>query len=424
MNRSNRSDTREAQQWRHHWKTRSFTLVKEILSLLVSCLLCKQDISFQSTQEKKGQADWTSLPHDMLHEILTRLGRTSSDLVRFGSVCTSWRLVAKQDRRVLHGIVGLLVRGDIETRDQFLSLKKILSRNKNLMMCNLPLVSIPAYLGSYQGWLLLNSPEDDGLTVMNPVTRVKFLLPPLPDPLHKVCFSSTPSSTSLCYVLAICFVKGPRTSVAYCKIGDRAWTDIAAATLPPEETNDYYDAVFHKGKFYVLRRNGGLCVCDISVSPPTMAKLVDRLPPPIQHLQVKSIWYKFYLVEAGGDLLLVYRWCNRGCTLGPGDRKFEVIRLSLDSVWKWNYVQDLGEYALFVGQGQPFALSELEAPDQVKGNCIYFLDDWGTSGNSYFQDCEKGVFSLCTGDFEYFGNYSLPDQRGVWFTFDYPYTRN
>ncbi|GMH09401.1 hypothetical protein Nepgr_011242 [Nepenthes gracilis] len=335
-------------------------------------------------------ADWSRLHEHVLALIIRRVTNLS-DHIRVSGVCSSWRAIAKQNRHYLlgHQIPGLMISGTLgncnqETR-QFLIFPENFER-KTVP----PLLYVPhrhKCCGSHQGWLALLD-EDMGMYLLNPLAQKRRRLPTLAFlqtaymrflNVDKAVMSSTPSSSN-CVVL----IFYGRCGLAFCRLGDKSWTNIDHGS-----SNGFSDGLYLKGRFYVVDDFGRIYACDTNASTRSLEEF-EYQPGETKYRN------KWYLVDLEGELYRVLRKFDVSEKFYYGDtssdddddeeedentgimglvstRKFRLWKLDL-SKKRWISVQDLADYAVFLGYNNSISLSVFDVVG-VRGNCIYFTDD-------------------------------------------------
>ncbi|KAH7854838.1 hypothetical protein Vadar_018256 [Vaccinium darrowii] len=281
--------------------------------------------------------------------------------------------------------------------------------------------------------------------------------------VHKAFMSVTPdsSSSSSSPPVSDCFVMvfyGAGDRVAFCKVGDQNWTKLRNL-----ESYAYYrDAIYYKGRFYIVGECGRIWVSDQLTSP--RPKLNELSP----HLPLDRPYFRWYLVECGGELYQIMRkthhygyqseaigdaavkkqetlvyidssdsdgdgdyerearksrtckfdefdsdnsYVNRARNLIRRTTGFQTFKLetgSDSSESKWIEVKDFEDGAVFIGLNQSFAVSK---PDLMgyEGDRIYYTDD-NVGGHKFHirSGHDIGIFSLndsrflplCSTDFE------------------------
>ncbi|KAF6141781.1 hypothetical protein GIB67_027959 [Kingdonia uniflora] len=164
--------------------------------------------------------------------------------------------------------------------------------------------------GSTNGWLVYIDNRYN-MHLYNPFSGVKFQLPSAttlvpPNPnyrgfskyyVKKAIVSSDPT-TSGSETLVLVIYSGECPRLAFCRLGDNAWTSIES----PTRTRSHQDAIFYKGQFYALYSPGAVAICDIG---PFHVRLVEI----VSSLTSEGPSIKEYLVESAGELYLVSRTC-------------------------------------------------------------------------------------------------------------------
>ncbi|XP_038711843.1 F-box protein KIB4-like [Tripterygium wilfordii] len=273
-----------------------------------------------------SMADWTQLPHDILWtNILCKLSVV--DHYRLSLVCKSWRSVTVE---YINGYPSpgappcLMVPGTDILRDTNCKTRRILVSPVLLPPNNnhIPKVGVPHVdlcRGSYQGWLVMINNDMD-MYLLNPFSRKRIDLPSvmtleMPCPrdrfmckwqISKAFLSTTPTNSNCCFVMVI--HEGFR-EFAYCKVGHTTWRPINGPDLTGKpysvSTSAYWDAIYLKGKFYVIAGTKVIYVCDLAAIEPTMIEYCSGPEPSPNSSQM-------YLVESGGgELLLIFRISTR-----------------------------------------------------------------------------------------------------------------
>ncbi|KAJ4851591.1 hypothetical protein Tsubulata_024721 [Turnera subulata] len=320
------------------------------------------------------------IDHDCLTHILQKI-HNLSDFIRFRSVCSSWRSLAKQHRPLLlEGVPCFLHPGGDyfhqRTSGFFMPLSKL--KNNTTQLQEQPQLSLPgcswSYHGCAYGWVLYqeNPRQHCDITVLNPVTGQKLYLP-CPVGYGKIFFSSCPSNPNF-FILAASYYTG---RLHRCRPGDESWVDI----ITPKSQYLFRNLTFYNGQVYVLgydlkRQTDEVLVYHLNNSATTAIVNLPRQPEAYAK-QIEVL----YLVEVRGEqLLLVYRMRRKNTETGLYNKteSFEIYRLLCfgNGSRSWEVVESLGEYAIFLGDKctQPFVLSELKVPS-IRGNRIYFMPE-------------------------------------------------
>ncbi|XP_028787315.1 F-box protein At2g26160-like [Neltuma alba] len=180
--------------------------------------------------------------------------------------------------------------------------------------------------------------------------------------------------------------------LGFSKIGDDEWTLV-------DDKNSYYDDIIvHKGQLYVVDRWGTISWIDCSSSS---LKLVQFSPP------LCGLGKKKHLVESCGSLYVVDMYAEGDPNNSRGTY-YEVVDLKvykLDEEWgRWLDVKSLDERVFVLGKDCNFSLSARDYHG-CEENCIYFCYRGCASmfnlGTSTF--CSPKVFWPCPTLFNYGG---------------------
>ncbi|KAL5801198.1 hypothetical protein ACOSQ3_032830 [Xanthoceras sorbifolium] len=184
--------------------------------------------------------------------------------------------------------------------------------------------------------------------------------------------------------------------------GDKVWTTI--------ETwySRYSDIIYYEGKFYALDCRGCIMTCDVGGDNPTVAQEVANMPYEL----FKKYFERLYLVESGGEFLVVSREIGEPSTIQEGRHnstyatlKFHVFKVDLMTN-TWTKIKELGNRALFLGNNTSVSI-EASYNSFCKSNCIYFTDDNGETYRHYGDGGGKdiGIYNLEDGSItSYFGD--------------------
>ncbi|OMO77327.1 hypothetical protein CCACVL1_15081 [Corchorus capsularis] len=233
--------------------------------------------------------------------------------------------------------------------------------------------------------------------------------------VNKAIISSSPasSSSSNCFVSVI-YTR--HRALAYCKLGGKIWRPIKFAGSIDKTCDGFTDAIYHKGRLYALHDSGKIYTSDLTALYPVMTEFIASPPP--RHFNKQLSTEVCYLVESGGELLLVYRMKDNTQTrIGYRTRMFEVYSLDFSNK-KWIPVTSLGEYALFIGHSQSFSLSELNVGG-IKRNHIYFMDDCIYADYYYKKKTgyDMGDFNFGSSTIDFYPtSFRLPYLPGFWVT--------
>ncbi|KAF5194535.1 Prohibitin-2 protein [Thalictrum thalictroides] len=193
-----------------------------------------------------------------------------------------------------------------------------------------------------------------------------------------------------------------KQKLAIARPGDTSWITVDTPYDVP-----YVDVIIYKEQFYAVNLFGMLVVCDIDI---TSKDALHRTTPKATVVMEKWLdqlnhHRQIYLVEWMGELLLVLKFLQNFCknmTLEEWRRKqlpfyktetFSIYKLDFAKN-KWEEVNGLGEYCLFLGNNT--SVSILANASSLKKNCIYFTDNFTTGyrGSKTPGGLDMGVFDL------------------------------
>ncbi|KAF5196713.1 F-box protein skip23 [Thalictrum thalictroides] len=370
--------------------------------------------------------DWSELPEELLNIIAEKID-FYKDFLSFSAVCHPWRSVTLNHKRPSHllkpNFPWLMLTADDEDEDEDHRSFFIPSENR-VFRLNLPEARGCHCWGSPYGWLVTLG-FDQQFHLLNPLTRKRLPLPSLLT-FENINFTAATPGRNRCscvgkaiitvsstgedgeatvtddayaydgnginpQFLLVYLCIGGYQQLVFARPGDTTWTVV-------EQSNLTVDVINFNGKIYAVECAGLIKVCDNSRGlHPTLivfAAKPDNVGPD-----------RFYLVEFGGELHLVVRIFDFAEEIPPDEFHhcevaawFEVFKLDLSTL-KWNELETLGDYALFVGSNTTFALKASDYPDQCKPGCIYFTDDCFET-YSKLLGADMGIYNLETGTFE------------------------
>ncbi|KAF7814335.1 F-box protein SKIP23 [Senna tora] len=358
-------------------------------------------------------ADWSQLPVELLSSIAERFIHFQFNLLRFRSVCSSWRSSFPFSHYPVPSKFPILS-NDSPSHDWTFSLSK-----RTLFLLNPP----PALsIANPHPWLFKIQQHVRAGTItmdlFDPLSRYPIKSLPLDFPklldvydlpivelgqeyvLNDINFRSVNPSDDASslylekvvftwlnpkfeeFVLLTIHVSG---KLAFFKSGDKEWTII------PDMPTPYDDVCVFQGKLYAVDNTGRTVVVGLDSSVSMVAEAVYGGD-------------KKLLVESNGELLLVdkhlsYDYQSLGIydafddeVLGFGCEKavkFDIYKLN-EGGNEWVELKSLGDRVLMFGDDCAFSASASEL-SMSKGNCIIFRDD-------FFDDDVKedgvGVFHL------------------------------
>ncbi|KAJ9708893.1 hypothetical protein PVL29_000743 [Vitis rotundifolia] len=268
-----------------------------------------------------SHTDWSNLPKELIELIFDEL-QHAGDIIRFGTVCRFWHLVALEARqqvfkplRPLSPMLLLPPNKDDEAHKLYDFFEK------KAYKIQIPAMRDKWCCSSWNGWLItINRTLPYEICCLNPISGVQIHLPPAitfedspPDPeetpieffLNKVVLSSTPSpSNATCVIMAI---HSNYNKLAFCKPGDERWI-----TLKSEDIQ-YKDLLYYKDNFYAIGRLK-VVQCDIGNDP----RVIPFAPlPKMGRLEHR------YLVESSDRLLYVLRYMDLKDKEDPSKLRYE-----------------------------------------------------------------------------------------------------
>lgn len=366
-------------------------------------------------------AEWSQLPGELL-DLVSKHLHSEIDLLRFRSVCSTWRSSVPRPSPSPSRFPILPNAGISDTTWGFYLSKRTIY-----------------YLGGpgtdTPGWIIkLERDNPDRIHLLNPLTRSQFK--PLPDnfpksfdfsnfqirdlgceytlqyinyrPLassigeagnlymEKVALSLNEEDDG--FVLLTIHVSG---KLVIYKSGDTKWTVINDLPSP------YDDVIFHGGNFYAVDNTGRLVMVNMN---PGLNPNVMVVAAPVFGGDKK------FLVESCGNLLLVDMYLSVGpeddlgynealefyeefdCFMSERTVKFEVFKLDRCGE-RWVEVSNLGDTILFLGDNCTFSASASEFNFRGQGNCIFFTDQFFHSreDDGVWKSRGVGVFDLESG---------------------------
>ncbi|PIA56755.1 hypothetical protein AQUCO_00700840v1 [Aquilegia coerulea] len=389
------------------------------------------------------EVPWSQLPPELLEIISTKL-TIYRDYLRFRAVCVSWRsnLPIRPRHQFPCQLPWLMLpssnlhTGNINNIRAFFNLS-----DKNFHRLELPEARFRRCCGSSYGWLVLLE-ESPMMYLLNLLTRQQFQLPSLttfPNVIdfnvskvgkeyvlvnqingdnytrnlkemrnvfiQKVVLSSSPLDGDF-IVVAILNETG---ELAFFKNGSNCWSMIDGARNYAE------DVVYYNGLFYAVSRRGAVAVLDLGGDFPAVVTVIP--PTPLCGGDI------LYLVVSYGELFLVNRYLNLEDDIEPNliyvTVGFSVFKLDTSGLI-WAPVESLGDRMFFLGGNSSLCLYASHYHG-VKGNCIYFTDDYveanddGARGNH-----DVGVFRLDDGGIDsllcWSGHSQLVSPPHIWVT--------
>ncbi|GFQ08513.1 F-box protein skip23 [Phtheirospermum japonicum] len=359
---------------------------------------------------RSSMADWSTLPTELLN-LISQHFPASIDLLRFRSVCATWRAAASPPPSTVPRSPIIPNSGISETSWGFHFSKRTI-------------YSLQSPLADEPSWIIkLERDVPARMHLLNPLARSQFK--PLPDNFPRVFnffnarvielgveyalqyINFRPTANSIgeagdLYMEKVAFLNNfddgftlltihVSGKLVVLKSGDEVWRLIDDLPSP------YDDVILWEGKLYGVDNTGRLVLVntvDMNVS-----------------VVANSIFGgdKKFLVGLDGELWLADMYLSVGpaddlgfnegfefyeefdCFMSERTVKFKVFKLDVNAE-KWVEVSDLGNRMLFLGDNCTFSASNIEifGDDRFKGNCIVFADQHCT-GESDGESKSRGV---------------------------------
>lgn len=314
-------------------------------------------------EERGEKSVWADLPVEVLKRIMDLLD--PSDRIAVGLVCASWRACVREHSAhdVPFEIPRLLVgRGGGELA--FFSLQHermlpftLLTRPRGGGRC----------CGHVAGWLALAFDSDRTVSLCNPVSGHCVGLPRPPVfPVKKVIVSGPPTSPG--WVAVVLGRTG--TMVALLHPGSCSWMTMGIGEAARH--GGFIDMAFwNGGRLAVLCHDGAVFTFR---GRGARAAVVSQLRKPERVLGMPAgSWWKLYLVEVEGDLMLV-RKLYVSLASGVVEWDVKVRLLASPEMRSWDPVPELPGLALFVGSVVSVAVPVEPYGDAsgMRESCVYF----------------------------------------------------
>ncbi|XP_037408950.1 putative F-box protein At4g22660 [Triticum dicoccoides] len=349
--------------------------------------------------ETKMVSTLPELPKDILILIFATL--EIPDLVRAGSVCSSWHSAYAELRtlgKYKKGQTPCLVYTSESDPDDALSLYSLAEKRSYKLTLPQPPIRRRYLIGSSHGWLVTVD-ERSEMHLLNPITCEQIALPsvatiehlkPIFDEHGDVCKYEMSSHTGLCssrnptiFALAelrdrlqwkafvfpdtssggyiVVLIHNPQAQLSFAKAGDDKWTWLPSHLL-------FEDCTYKDGILYAVNTMGEIHAFDLS-GPVVTVKTIIRAP---EHYDCDSR----YIVQAPwGSLLLVFRIVHDHDLEYEYWKTTETKICEIDALWnKIELTNCLRDHVLFLGHNLSLCLSADEYP-ALKANHSYFTDD-------------------------------------------------
>ena len=345
------------------------------------------------------------LPQDILMSILATL--EIPDLIRAGSVCSSWRSTYLRLRSLGHYTrpqTPCLLYTSESAGESVACLYSLAEKRTYKLTLPGPPIRNRHLIGSSQG-LLVTVDDRSEMHLVNPITGEQIDLPSVitvehvkpiyndSGALHQYEYSyhsakmvyGPPSILALgelrnklhhkafvfsdtCNGYIVALIHNPASQLSVARAGDDSWI-----WLPPY--TNYDDCIYKNGLLYAVTSYGQIHAFDLS-SPVVTMKMITQEPEPDDR------FLNTYIVQAPwGNLLQVWRLYEH-CDLEPepgasvfwSTGKFKIYEVDASSGEKIKKTSCLRDHVLFLGHNQSLCLAAQDYP-ALKGNHAYFTDD-------------------------------------------------
>ncbi|KAL0334535.1 UNVERIFIED_CONTAM: F-box protein SKIP23 [Sesamum radiatum] len=332
-------------------------------------------------------ADWSTLPAELLNLVSQQLP-SSTDVLRFRSVCSTWRAAVPPPPTTASFPI-LPNSGISDTSWGFYLSKRTI-------------YSLQSPLTNHSSWIIkLERDNPSRMHLLNPLARSQFR--PLPNNFPKLFNFFNLRVKELGEEYALQYINFRPTANSIGEAGNLYMEKVAVS-------NNLGNG---EGRFYAVDNTGRVVLVnslDLNVS-----------------LVANSIFGgdKKFLVDSDGELLLVDMYLSVGpaddlgfnegfefyeefdCFMSERTVKFKVFRLD-ENMGKWVELTDLGDRLLFLGDNCTFSAraSEIFCDDRCRGNCIFFTDQYcNRDDDGLWKSRGVGVFDLESGSIGPIGNH-------------------
>ncbi|KAL6657318.1 hypothetical protein ACP70R_005098 [Stipagrostis hirtigluma subsp. patula] len=351
--------------------------------------------------EEQVIAPWSSLPVDMVEELVPRI--SVFDYLNLRKVCKRWSSISKPIQyskryppypmllSICSSSAGVLKLFDPIVEKEYTVKNSSLVPHKDYF---------EMLLFAKHGWVLVIR-GNKYMFATNPFTGEMFELPEIPllgEQFDGIAFSSTPKSPD-CVVCAINKDRNPGHNnclyVMMWRAGDERWTEMKIDDDAQFRTA-YSNPVFYHGEFYCLGTRGNLGV----FNPDNMTwRVLDKPDPVLDGDPMPGDQY-CHLLEFRDDLIAIFRRHD--------DRPIDLYRLD-KSQMAWAKVERLDNEVIFVDNWNAIMMT---APRDGCCNRVYMpkpggYSEAGKADRSSFYDLKSGKY--------YPGYYGLTERMSsIW----------
>ncbi|CAI0557898.1 unnamed protein product [Linum tenue] len=227
------------------------------------------------------------------------------------------------------------------------------------------------------GWLLMSRGGRAGkLFFFNPFTKERIDLPSMLYEFEGIAFSSPPTSFD-------CVVVGYTVSQQYVTIacihrGEHEWTRRELMNDGLVFRSSFSTPVYHKGRLYILGKDGRLCIHNFKQRRTKFTNSVARPPTLIR---------RSYLFEHNGKLLSVL--------IHHMGKHVKLYKLNRETM-AWNELYDLEDRVLFLSSASTLLTSNDEETISGLGNKM-FLDRFKEKDGVFYSLATRKFHTLWSG---------------------------
>ncbi|KAL6657319.1 hypothetical protein ACP70R_005099 [Stipagrostis hirtigluma subsp. patula] len=297
-------------------------------------------LTFDEDSEHVTAAPWSTLPLDMVEELVPRI--SFIDYFNVREVCKSWSSISKPIQYATRYPTYPMLMSICSSPAGVLKLfdpiveKEYTVKNNSLVPCN---DYFQMLLFAKHGWVMVMRGAKY-MFAANPFTGDMVELPEIPwlgNEFDGISFSSTPKSPD-CMVFTVCKERNPSRNdylyVMVWRVGDEHWTSMKIDDHTQFRTA-YSNPVFYHGEFYCLGTRGNLGV----FNPDNMTwRVLDKPGPVLDGDPMPGDLY-CHLLEFRDDLVAIFR--------PHGDGPIDLYRLDRSQMI-WTKIERLDDEVIFV----------------------------------------------------------------------------
>ncbi|KAK0589104.1 hypothetical protein LWI29_009674 [Acer saccharum] len=189
---------------------------------------------------------------------------------------------------------------------------------------------------------------------------------------------------------------------AFCRLRGRGYREINAwtkqdCTIPDPHCSSekqnfmrFTNVIGYQGKFFALSLQGALAVIEPDVDSSDLK--ITALGPKRAVPSVQSRYFKEYLVESNGEILLIFLISRKSVNIVDD---IEVFQLDIDKLL-WVKMERIGDRTLFLGTN--CCISICASKVGSKSDCVYFSNNKSVKGWWVYDFEAAGSISSCLSD--------------------------